>query len=73
MTDPVVTEVKAAVAADVAAVKAAVVADVVADVPTFSAKVVAYVKAHATPTVVGTLSGYAAAKFGIISLLLKIL
>ena len=69
MTDPVVTEVKAAVAADVAAVKAAVVADV----PTFSAKVVAYVKAHATPTVVGTLSGYAAAKFGIISLLLKIL
>jgi hypothetical protein len=58
MTDPVVTEIKAAVAAEV---------------PTLKAKVVAYVKAHATPTVIGTVSGFAVAKFGILGLIFKVL
>ena len=55
--------------AEVAKVEAAVVAAV----PTVKAKVVAYVKAHATPAVIGTLAGFAAGKFHIVGLLLKVL
>jgi hypothetical protein len=58
MADPVVTKIEAAVKAEV---------------PTIKAKVLAYVKAHATPTVVGTAAGFAAGKFSIIGLILKVL
>jgi hypothetical protein len=47
--------------------------EVKADVPTLAAKALAYVKAHATPTVVGTAGGFVVGKFGLIGLLFKVL
>lgn len=50
-----------------------VVAKVEAEAVTLGSKVVAYVKAHATPTVVGTVAGFATGKFGVLGLLWKLL
>ena len=55
--------------AEVAKVEAAVVAAV----PTVKAKIVAYVKSHATPTVLGTIAGFAAGKFHVVGLIWKLL
>jgi hypothetical protein len=49
------------------------VAQVETEVKTVGAKVVAYVKAHATPTVIGTIAGFAVGKLGVIGLLWKLL
>ena len=58
MADPIVAKVEAAVATVV---------------PSLKAKVAAYVKTHATPTVIGTLAGFVTGKFGLIGLLFKVL
>ena len=48
-------------------------ADVAGTATTIKSKIVAYVKAHATPTVIGTVAGFAVGKFSIIGLILKVL
>jgi hypothetical protein len=44
-----------------------------ADVEAAGSKVLAYVKAHATPTVIGTVAGFAVGKLGILELVWKLL